>query len=75
VGSVSVTGTSVDKYLTTRDFECIVHFENAFKILIVQMRNMGLRTCYVMHKQFIKKKKLGEVQKESSIQQRPANDG
>jgi hypothetical protein len=45
VGSVSVTRTSVDKYLRTSDFECIVDFEKALKILVVQIRKIEVRIC------------------------------
>jgi hypothetical protein len=45
VGSVSVTGTRVDKYLRTSDFECIVDFEKALKIFVVQMRKIEVGTC------------------------------
>jgi hypothetical protein len=45
VGSVSVTRTSVGRYLRTSDFECVVDFEKAFKLLVVQISKTGVRTC------------------------------
>jgi hypothetical protein len=44
VGRVSVTRTSVDKYLSTSDVERNVDFEKAFKNFVVQMRKIGART-------------------------------